>query len=72
MAERYHEQYDAAKLCDTSTEYPANYFRLQILLKSFARKKLKRVIEVGVGEATPLVALGKSGLDIWGFDVSKG
>jgi 2-polyprenyl-3-methyl-5-hydroxy-6-metoxy-1,4-benzoquinol methylase len=52
-------------------EYPANYFRLQALLNSFLRRGVKRVLEVGVGEGTPLVTLGKLGLDVWGFDLSE-
>jgi SAM-dependent methyltransferase len=28
------------------------------------------VIEVGVGEGTPLSTLGKAGIDVWGFDIS--
>lgn len=69
-ARRYHEQYERDKLYDLSTSYPANYFRLQLLLNSFISKGIKRVIEVGVGEGTPLSTLGKAGIDVWGFDIS--
>jgi SAM-dependent methyltransferase len=41
-----------------------------LLLNSFITKGVKRVIEVGVGEGTPLSTLGKAGLDVWGFDIS--
>lgn len=71
VAESYHQQYERERLYDTSTDYPANYFRLQLLLNSFATKGLKRVIEVGVGEGTPLATLGKAGIDVWGFDISN-
>jgi len=71
VAEHYHEQYQRDRLHDTSTEYPANYFRLQLLLNSFVNKNIKRVIEVGVGEGTPLVTLAKAGVDVWGFDISE-
>ena len=70
VAERYHAQYDRERLYDLDTEYPANYFRLQLLLNSFVTRGAKRVIEVGVGEGTPLATLGKAGLDVWGFDIS--
>ncbi len=70
VAEGYHEQYEAERLYDTSVEYPANYFRLQLLLNSFVTKGIRRVIEVGVGQGTPLATLGKAGIDIWGFDFS--
>jgi len=71
VAERYHAQYDRERLYDTSAEYPANYFRLQLLLNSFIARGVKRVIEVGVGEGTPLATLGKAGVDVWGFDISR-
>jgi 2-polyprenyl-3-methyl-5-hydroxy-6-metoxy-1,4-benzoquinol methylase len=70
-AATYHEQYERAQLRDTSKEYPANYFRLQLLLNSFVSKQLKKVIEVGVGEGTPLSTIGRAGIDIWGFDIAK-
>jgi 2-polyprenyl-3-methyl-5-hydroxy-6-metoxy-1,4-benzoquinol methylase len=71
VADTYHRQYERAGLHDISREYPANYFRLQLLLNSFASKGIKRVIEVGVGEGTPLATLGRAGLDVWGFDISS-
>ena len=70
-ASTYHELYDKEKLFDVSVSYPANYFRLQLLLNSFKSKKIQNVIEVGVGEGTPLTTLGKAGMDVWGFDISK-
>ena len=69
-ADQYHEQYERDRLYDLSASYPANYFRLQLLINSFISKRIKRVIEVGVGEGTPLSTLGKVGIDIWGFDIS--
>jgi 2-polyprenyl-3-methyl-5-hydroxy-6-metoxy-1,4-benzoquinol methylase len=70
-ASQYHEQYERERLHDLSASYPANYFRLQLLLNSFIEKKIKRVIEVGVGEGTPLTTLGKAGVDVWGFDIAE-
>ena len=70
VAAQYHEQYERERLFDLSSPYPANYFRLQLLLNSFITKNIKRVIEVGVGEGTPLATLGKAGIDVWGFDIS--
>ena len=70
-ASTYHEFYDKEKLFDVSVSYPANNFRLQLLLNSFKSKKIQNVIEVGVGEGTPLTTLGKAGMDVWGFDISK-
>lgn len=70
-ASKYHEQYQKDKLFDTSRYYPANYFRLQMLLNSFVNKDIKKVIEIGVGEGTPLSTLGRAGIDVWGFDISE-
>jgi 2-polyprenyl-3-methyl-5-hydroxy-6-metoxy-1,4-benzoquinol methylase len=71
VAESYHLQYDPAGLFDVTREYPANYFRLQHLLTAFADKGIKRVIEVGVGEGTPLATLARAGMEVWGFDISE-
>ena len=70
IANQYHKQYEKDKLYDLSAAYPGNYFRLQLLLNSFISKRIKRVIEVGVGEGTPLSTIGKAGIDVWGFDFS--
>lgn len=70
-AKNYHEHYQREKLYQTHENYPANYFRLQLLLNSFLAKGVKRVIEVGVGEGTPLTTLAKAGIDVWGFDISQ-
>jgi 2-polyprenyl-3-methyl-5-hydroxy-6-metoxy-1,4-benzoquinol methylase len=71
VAADYQKQYESDHLLDLSRPYPANYFRLQLLIDSFTSKGIKRVIEVGVGEGTPLSTLGKSGIEVWGFDISS-
>jgi len=71
VATDYHEQYERESLFDISRKYPANYFRLQLLLNSFASKGIRRVIEVGVGEGTPLSTLANAGIEVWGFDISR-
>ena len=43
---------------------------MHLLINSFIKYELKKVIEVGVGEGT-LVKLAKAGMDVSGFDVSK-
>ncbi len=70
-AATYHEQYQRENLY-TSAVYPANYFRLQMLVKSMTAKGVKRIMEVGVGEGTPLVTLARAVAadDAWGFDIS--
>lgn len=67
----YHELYDRERLHDLSAPYPANYFRMQIMLNAFAQAETGRVIEVGVGEGTPLATLAAAGVDVWGFDISR-
>lgn len=71
VAGLYHQQYERDSVTDLTREYPANFFRLQLLINAFVTKKLNRIIEVGVGEGTPLSTLGNAGMDIWGFDISK-
>jgi len=70
ITQSYHEHYDREKLL-SAVQYPANYFRLQLLLNSFVEKGVKRVLEVGVGEGTPLVTLAQAGIDVSGFDISS-
>ena len=69
-AKNYHLQYERNLISDITRCYPANYFRLQLLLNSFSENSIKRVLEVGVGEGTPLVTLSKAGIDVAGFDIS--
>ena len=69
-AANYHKQYEEETLRDLAQEYPANYFRLKLLLKSFKENSIKRTIEVGVGEGTPLSTLAKEGIEVSGFDIS--
>jgi 2-polyprenyl-3-methyl-5-hydroxy-6-metoxy-1,4-benzoquinol methylase len=70
VASEYSQQYQRTQL-NNLAEYPANYFRLQALVNSFLRRGVKKVLEVGVGEGTPLVTLGKLGLEVWGFDLAE-
>ena len=59
-AENYHQHYDASTLRDASTPYPSAYFRLQLLLNALVATDANRVIEVGVGEGTPLATVACS------------
>ena len=70
-AENYHLQYERQLLSDFDRPYPANYFRLHLLLNSFIQNNVKRLIEIGVGEGTPLVTLSKAGMQVSGFDISE-
>ena len=71
IAANYSAQYNEENLYDLSSEYPANFFRLQLLQESFTKKNIKRIVEVGVGEGTPLVTMAKTGMDAWGFDIAE-
>jgi SAM-dependent methyltransferase len=66
----YSSIYERGALLDTSRVYPANYHRLQLLLNSFIENGVERVVEVGVGEGTPLATLSKAGMQVAGFDIS--
>lgn len=70
-AENYYLQYERDLISDISRNYPANYFRLHQLINSFTNNNIKKVIEVGVGEGTPLITLSKAGMDVSGFDISR-
>ena len=63
------DQYQRENLW-TLDDYPANYFRLEILLRELAAARATSLFEFGVGDATPLVAAAKAGLEVAGFDVS--
>lgn len=69
-AATYHQMYEREGLRDLSRGYPANYFRLQLLLNSFIENDIRRVIEVGVGEGTPLATLAQAGMEVSGFDIA--
>ena len=67
----YDKQYDKETLLDTKKYYPANYFRMQLMINSFLKNNTKRILEVGSGEGTPLLQLHKAGFDVSGFDISQ-
>lgn len=70
-ASTYADQYDADKLW-TNAEYPANYFRLQLVRRLLKDAGSTSVYEHGVGDATPLVTIASDGLRVAGNDVSPG
>lgn len=69
-APTYSQQYQRENL-RSLPDYPANYFRLEILMRQLARAGLKSVYEVGVGEGTPLARLAATGLKVAGCDIAK-
>lgn len=70
-ADSYTDQYEKENLENLDILYPANYFRMNLMINTFLEHNIKRVIEVGVGEGTPLVNLSKTGIETWGFDFAE-
>ena len=66
----YHQMYQRENL-EKAGRYPANYFRLQILVRRLASANVKRVYEIGVGEGTPLLTMAKMGFEVAGCDISE-
>lgn len=66
----YNKLYDLNELMKSNI-YPANYFRLQKLLKCFNDPKIRRIVEIGLGEGTPAFTLARAGKDVYGFDISE-
>jgi len=69
VAETYHQQYQRENLASHGV-YPANYFRLQILVQRLSALRLKSVYEVGVGEGTPLATIASMGFRVAGCDIA--
>ena len=70
-APTYSEQYDESKIL-TSKEYPANFFRLKKIKQRVAELGLASVYELGIGDGSPLAALGEMGIRVAGSDLSEG
>jgi len=69
VAGNYHKQYERTNLREAA-EYPANYFRLQILINRLSQSAAKSVYEVGVGEGTPLAKMAAMGFRVAGCDIA--
>lgn len=68
-APTYADQYDPEKIW-TNEEYPANYFRLQLVREILRERGAQSVYELGAGEGTPLITLAQDGLRVAGNDLS--
>jgi 2-polyprenyl-3-methyl-5-hydroxy-6-metoxy-1,4-benzoquinol methylase len=68
-ASTYGDQYDPEKLW-TNAEYPANFFRLQLVQRLLAEAGSTSVYELGAGDASPLSTIGATGIRVAGNDVS--
>ena len=65
----YFEQFDPERIW-TNEEYPANYFRLQLVQRLLADAGVTSLYELGVGDATPLSTIGSTGIRVAGHDIS--
>lgn len=68
-AASYADQYDPEKIW-TNADYPANYFRLELVRRLLREAGVQSVYELGVGDATPLVRIAGDGIRIAGNDLS--
>jgi 2-polyprenyl-3-methyl-5-hydroxy-6-metoxy-1,4-benzoquinol methylase len=69
-AATYRNHYDSNNLWDSPT-YPAEYFRLTLLLKRLKETGAMRVLDAGCGEGTPLLKMSELGIAIRGFDFTE-
>ena len=68
-APTYANQYNP-DLVMTNDEYPANFFRLELVKRMLSG--VTSAYEFGVGDATPLVTISTLGIDVAGNDISPG
>lgn len=69
-ASSYAVQYDPEKMW-SSQEYPANFFRLRLVLRLLAEANVQSVYDLGCGDATPLVEIAAQGIRVAGNDLSS-
>jgi len=70
-APSYHEQYDPEKIW-TNEEYPANYFRLNKVIRILKDRGAKSVYELGAAEGSPIIRIAKDlGVDVRASDLSS-
>jgi len=70
-APTYSEQYDEERIL-TSTEYPANLFRLKRVRERVQALGLRSIYELGIGDGSPLAAMAELGLRVAGSDLTEG
>ncbi|MCF8526173.1 MAG: class I SAM-dependent methyltransferase [Candidatus Nanopelagicales bacterium] len=68
-AAEYGEQYKEENLLSLD-DYPANYFRLQLMQRRLGEVGSLSVYEIGAGDGTPLATLARQGLRVAGCDLS--
>lgn len=68
IAENYGDEYHAT---DLSEGYPANKYRLEIVMKLLKRINPNNIIDVGCGTADPMIRILDEGFNVRGFDLSE-
>ena len=69
-APTYTEQYNESTIL-TAPDYPASLFRLRKVKKRVSELGLSSMYELGIGDGSPLAALGEMGLRVAGSDLSE-
>ncbi|MEL0282641.1 MAG: class I SAM-dependent methyltransferase, partial [Actinomycetota bacterium] len=70
-APSYHEQYDPEKIW-TNAEYPANYFRLNKVMRILKSRNVASLYELGAAEGSPIVRIAQElGVDVRASDLSS-
>jgi|SaaInlStandDraft_5_1057022.scaffolds.fasta_scaffold07262_3 2-polyprenyl-3-methyl-5-hydroxy-6-metoxy-1,4-benzoquinol methylase len=72
MSQDYVDQYDS-ELIKTREEYPANYFRLEIIKRCLENFRGDRILDAGVGAGIPLLQIAEQikAHDIHAFDYTE-
>jgi 2-polyprenyl-3-methyl-5-hydroxy-6-metoxy-1,4-benzoquinol methylase len=69
IAAGYSEQYQRERLMSHPT-YPANFFRLEMIIRRLQETGSTSIYDIGAGEGSPLVAAHRSGLRVAGCDIA--
>ncbi len=67
LAQTYGNEYHRTGF---SKNYPANKYRLEIVLKLIKKINPKKILDVGCGTADPMIKILNGGFNIRGFDLS--
>lgn len=69
IADDYGDRYDPDQLM-ALTDYPAEYFRLQMLKRRIKECAIESVYDIGCGDGIPLMQIAKMGVKVAGCDAS--
>jgi len=63
----YHRQYNP----EIYRKYPANHFRLKVVMDILYRIQAKTVFDIGCGTCEPMVSMLRKNIHVRGMDLSK-